>query len=230
MREEWKTWGDVFDQFTLRTLFKLESEGHFDRMVSPIALGKEANVFTAEKDGSLVCIKIYRLEVADFNKMHKYIHGDPRFEGLSKHRRKTIFAWCQREFRNMMIARDAGCSVPKPLAFSNNVLIMEFIGEKEAYPMLKNRRPENPKKFFEEVKNQMRLMHKAKLVHGDLSEYNILNVNEKPVLIDLSHGTLLTARISKELLERDIKNISKYFIRSGVKINEEKFMKEVVGK
>ena len=50
-REKWKTYENVFDQFTLRTLFKLSSQGHFDELKSPISIGKEANVFTAETKG-----------------------------------------------------------------------------------------------------------------------------------------------------------------------------------
>ena len=230
-KEKWKTWGDVFDNFTFRTLFKLESEGHFDRLVSPIAIGKEANVFTAVKDRETVCVKIYRLEVADFNRMYYYIAGDPRFKGLKNNRRKTIFAWCQREYRNMLIARGGDCAVPKPIAFENNVLVMEFIGEEnKSYPLLKDAKPEDPEKFFKEVIKQMKLLFKADLVHGDLSEYNILNVNDSPVLIDLSHGTLTKTQIAKELLERDIKNVCSFFKKQGVKADEEKAMKEIVKK
>ena len=72
-REKFKTYNNVFDNFTNRLLFKLEAAGYFERIVSTIAIGKEANVFCAiKKDGTYVAVKIYRLEVCDFNNSCKY--------------------------------------------------------------------------------------------------------------------------------------------------------------
>src|SRR3989344_6434433 len=114
-KEKFKTYGNVFDEKTLRTLFKLEGEGYFEEIKSPISIGKESNVFTAiKKDGSYCIIKIYRVNSADFKKMYKYIVSDSRFEGLNNNRRKVIFAWAQREYRNLMIANQAGADVPLP--------------------------------------------------------------------------------------------------------------------
>lgn len=229
-KEIWKTEENVFDQFTLRTLQKLSSEGHFDGLKSKIAVGKEANVFSAEKGKELVCIKIYRLETADFNRMYKYIAGDPRFRGIKHNRRKIIFEWTKREFRNLLKAREARVNVPKPIAFENNVLVMEFIGDslESPAPILKDKPPKDTEKCFKSVKKDMKKMYKAELVHGDLSEYNILNNDEKFVLIDLSHGTPSFAPASREIFDRDIKNISNYFRRMGIDTDEERFRKEIV--
>jgi len=211
-KEEWKVWGDVFDEFTLRTLFKLESQGHFDVMKSPIAIGKEANAFTAEKNGELVVVKIYRLGTCDFNRMYEYIRQDPRFEGLTKKRRKVIFAWTQREYRNLLKAREVGVHCPTPYAFLNNVLVMECIldGE-EVAPKLKDKAPKNPEKAYKQIIEDMKKLHSIKLVHGDLSEYNILNQSGLPVLIDLSHGHSVESQKGAELTIRDVKNICRYF-------------------
>ena len=82
-REKFKTWGNVFDQFTLRNLFELGSKGHFLELKSPISIGKEANVFSAEtKDKGLIVAKIYRLETCDFNRMYDYIKYDARYLNL----------------------------------------------------------------------------------------------------------------------------------------------------
>ena len=231
-REIWKTDENVFDQYTVRTLQKLSSEGHFDGLKSKIAVGKEANVFSAEKGNDLVCIKIYRLETADFNKMYKYIAGDPRFRGIKHNRRKIIFEWTKREFRNLLKAREAGVNVPKPIAFENNVLVMEFIGDnlESPAPILKNKPPKDIEKCFKSVKKDMKKMFKTELVHGDLSEYNILNNNENFVFIDLSHGTPSFAPASREIFERDIKNVANYFKRKGIDTDEESLRKEIVGK
>ena len=96
-KEEWKVYENVFDNYTYRNLFKLQSKGYFESLLSPISVGKEANVFSAiTKDQKLVIVKIYRLQTCNFNKMYDYIKLDPRYEHLKKQRRKIIFAWTQR--------------------------------------------------------------------------------------------------------------------------------------
>ena len=180
---EFKTEHGVFDAFTSRTIFHLL--GHMEGLKSPISIGKESNVFTGEtKDGNLVAVKIYRLETCDFNRMYDYIKFDPRFMGLLKQRRKVIFEWAQREYRNLILAREAGVSVPLPIVVKNNVLIEEFIGDEDPAPRLVNLKPKDPKEFFDKIIKNLILLYKKNMTHGDLSAFNILNYNEKPVLID----------------------------------------------
>src|SRR6056297_2952496 len=122
-REEWKIYKNVFDSFTNRTIFDLSNKGYFDEIIRPIAMGKEANVFLAQRnDKSLVAIKIYRLENCNFNKMYSYIKSDPRFVGLENQKRKVIFTWVQREYRNLNVARKK-IKVPTPILFRDNILI-----------------------------------------------------------------------------------------------------------
>ncbi len=229
-REEWKTYGDVFDTFTFRTLFHLASTGIFDKIESPIALGKESNVFSAKRGKGKVCLKIYRLEVADFKRMYEYIRTDPRYVELKHHQRKIVFAWTQREYRNLLKAREAGLRCPTPLAFENNVLVMELVGEKSPAPLLKNQPPQNPKKFMGMVIEDMKKLHDSGLVHGDLSEYNILNHNEIPVMIDFSHTTQKKNPIFDDLLARDIKNVARYAVKIKSGFDEDKIKKKILGK
>jgi len=226
-KEKWKVWGNVFDEFTLRTLFKLASQGHFEQLLSPIFVGKESNVFTAKKGLDKVIVKIYRLETCDFNKMYDYIKYDPRYINLKKQKRKIVFAWTQREYRNLIKARNAGVNVPKPIAFLNNVLILEFIGNKQPSPRLKDNLPENQKKFFDKVIKNMQKLYKSGLVHADLSQFNILNYNDDPVFIDFSQCTPINNPRAEEFLERDVKNISNFFKKIGLKIDAEKILKKV---
>ena len=91
-KEKWKVYKNVFSEFSLRTLFKLSSEGHFEELEQPINMGKEANVFMGKtKEGTEVIIKIYRLENCNFNKMHEYIAADPRYLELSNQKRAIVF-------------------------------------------------------------------------------------------------------------------------------------------
>ncbi len=228
-REKFKTYEGVFDNFTLRTLFKLSSQGHFDAIetLSPVSIGKESNVFSAKKGKEKVIVKIYRLETCDFNRMFDYIRDDPRYIGLKRQRRKVIFSWVQREYRNLLKAREAGVRVPTPYVFLNNVLIEEFIGDKDPAPKLKDAVPKNMEKFFDEMIKQLKKLHKAGIVHADLSHFNILNYREKPVVIDMSTCTPLEASRADEYFQRDIRNLCSFFVRYGLKVKKEDVVSKI---
>ncbi len=229
-KEEFKTYKDVFDQSTIKTLFKLISEGKFEGLESPLFMGKEANVFTAlTKNKKRVIAKVYRIQSCDFSKMYNYIRSDPRFSGVKRNRMKIVYAWTKREYRNLMKAREAGVKVPIPIAFSNNVLVMEFIGNKEPALRLKDKPAKNMKKFFDTVVLNMRKLYKeAGLVHADLSAFNILNFKDKPVFIDFSQATTVKNPNSEEYLDRDIKNICYFFRKHAVKAEISVIKKKII--
>jgi len=228
-KEKFKTKHGVFDEFTNRTLFKLITEGHFEGLESPINIGKESNVFSAiTKEGHRVIVKIYRLETCDFNIMHSYIKDDPRYSNLKDRKRKVILAWVQREYRNLMNAREAQVNVPIPITFSNNVLVLEFIGKNaDIAPKLKDKIPKNKKEFFGKVIENMRKLYRAGLVHADLSAFNILNFEENPILIDMSQATTKEHPRAEEFLNRDVKNICIFFNKIGFKADEKDILKRI---
>ena len=220
--------GNVFDYFTERTIFKLISEGYFDGLESPISIGKEANIFSALGRKGRIMVKIYRLETCDFNRMYDYIKYDPRYSNLKKRKRKIVLAWVQREYRNLMNAREVGVRVPIPYTFRNNVLVLEFIGNDEIAPRVKDKKPKNPKKFLKDVIYNMKIMYSAGLVHADLSPFNILNFNEKPVFIDFSQCCTLNHPKAQEFFERDIRNIAVFFKKQGLDVDEERLKREII--
>ena len=228
-KDRFKTMHNVFDGFTNRTIFKLITEGHFRGLESPISIGKESNVFSALKeDGTRVIAKIYRLEACDFNKMHDYIKDDPRYANLKRKRRKIIFSWVQREFRNLMAAREAQVNVPIPITFMNNVLVLEFIGRgNDIAPKLKDKVPLNKKQFAGKIIGSMRKLYKNNLVHADLSSFNILNLDEVPVFIDMSQATLLKHPLAEDYLERDVRNICNFFRKHGLKMDDKETLKKI---
>ena len=226
-KEKFKTKHNVFDDFTNRNLFKLISQGHFEGLIGPVSIGKESNVFIAKKGEINVIVKIYRLETANFNRMYNYIRDDPRFTNLRKQRRKIIFAWCQREYRNLLNARDAGIRAPLSIAFLNNILVMEMIGNSEPAPKLKDAIPKNKRQFFNETIKNIEQLYKAGYIHSDLSHFNILNHNEKPVFIDFSHMTPTKNPNSIEYLERDIRNICNFFNKISLKTDKEKVLEKL---
>jgi len=227
-REKFKVYKNVFDEFALRTLFELESKGHFlEEDLVPISIGKESNIFWGQGKAGEVIVKIYRLESCDFNRMYDYIKYDPRFIKLKKQRRKVILAWAQREYRNMLKAREANVNAPLPHAILNNVLVMELIGKHAPAAKIKDVLPKNPKRFFDEIVKNIQRFYKAGYVHGDLSKFNILNDNETPALIDFSQATPLQNPNATDYLKRDIKNVSDFFRKLGVKIDDEGILRKI---
>ena len=209
-KEEWKVYGNVFSKHSKELLFNMTAKGYFDELAGALSVGKEANVFTAVKDDNIIVVKIYRLENCNFNKMFDYLSHDPRYMNIKNRSRMIVFAWTQREYRNLMIAREV-IKVPTPIAFKDNILLMEFIGDENAAPELKDAKPKNPKKFFEKIIGNMKKLFNHGMIHGDLSAFNILNYCEEPIFIDFSQATMTDASNAKELLRRDIKNICTHF-------------------
>ncbi|MBN1275355.1 phosphotransferase [Candidatus Woesearchaeota archaeon] len=223
-KEQWKVYKNVFDEFTLRTLFRLESQGHFTGLASAYRLGKEANVFIAErKDGTDVIVKIYRVENCNFNKMYSYLVQDERYESLKGQRRKIIFSWVQREYRNLLKAREV-IRVPAPIAIKDNVLVLEMIGRDEPAQELKDQPPKDPEEFLNLVIAMAKRLKKHGLVHGDLSAFNILNHDEEPVFIDFSQATTTKSQGWEELLRRDVENVVKHFRKLGVERDVDEIM------
>ncbi len=231
-KEEFKTWGGVFNQFTQRNVYKLITQGHFEGLESPISIGKESNMFSAlKKDGIRVMVKIYRLETCDFNRMYNYIKDDPRFFNLKRGKRNVVFSWVQREYKNLLRAREASVSVPTPITFLNNVLVLEFIGDNSVIaPKLKDKYPKNPKSFFKKIMSNMRKLYKASLVHSDLSAFNILNYKENPIFIDFSQCTKLESSRAMEFLDRDIRNVCNFFRKIGLRVDENEMRKQITSK
>ncbi len=226
-REEYKTLKNVFDFFTEKNIFKLITQGYIEGLESPLSMGKESNVFTAKKDDETRIVKIYRLQTCDFNRMYDYIKADPRYEYLKSKRRDVIFAWAHREQRNLLKAREGGVRVPTPYTVLFNILIMEFIGDESAAQKVNKDPPKEPEKFAKEIIEQMKKLYKAGLIHADLSGFNILNYNQKPVFIDMSQSTPLENPNAEEYLKRDVHNVCELFKKWGVSADEQEVLKNI---
>jgi RIO kinase 1 len=89
---------------------------------------------------------------------------------------------------------------------------MEFLGRDGVpYPRLKEQGSDDPNADLETLITYMKKMYEAGIVHGDLSEYNILVSDEGMHVIDLSQGTVIENTTAREFLERDIENVLRYF-------------------
>jgi RIO kinase 1 len=213
---------NVFDEPTLKTLYTLSNKGIIEAIGGSISTGKEANVFLAEDAEKDIAVKIYRISSSTFNSMEDYILGDPRFRNVRHSKRDIIFAWTKKEQRNLVRAKEAGLRVPEPIVAERNILVMEFMGEEGIpYPQLKDYRMEKEaaKEAFNIIINYIDLLYnEANLVHGDLSEYNILIIpeTEEPVFIDMGQSVTREHPRSIEFLRRDIENIARYFKKYSI--------------
>ena len=231
-KEEWKTYGNVFDQHAERLLFKLSSQGHFDELESAVSVGKEANIFTAlKKDGSRIIVKIYRLENCNFNGMYDYLKQDPLYGSVKRSRRQVVFMWTQREYRNLLKAREV-IKVPTPIAWKDNIILMEYIGDEDGVSLqLKDNvgvTVDDAQELYEKCVVNMKKLFKHGIVHGDLSEFNILNYHNKPIFIDFSQSTGTKSPNALELLRRDCKNIVRFFSKYLEDLDEKSLFDQIL--
>jgi RIO kinase 1 len=233
--QERATVEEVFDQTTRMVVFDLMNSGIIYELNGAVSSGKEAKVYWGTtKEGVDLAVKIYLTSSAEFKKgMHKYIEGDPRFKDVKHDTRSLMAVWAQKEFRNLGEAAAAKVRVPKPIAVKSNVVVMEFIGEKGvSAPSLKEQPPKNPEQVYKIIVTAIkRLYKKAKIVHGDLSEYNIMMWKGKPVVFDVSQSVSIQHPLADFMLRRDIENVNRFFKRLDVEvIAVEELHKLVVGK
>jgi RIO kinase 1 len=225
---------EVFDQATRMVVFDLLNSGVIYEVNGVVSSGKESRVYWAtDKEGKDLAVKIYLTSSAEFKKgMLKYIEGDPRFKEVKRDTRSLIAVWAQKEFRNLKEAAKAKVRVPKPIVVKSNVLVMEFIGkEGVSAPLLKENSPVNPERVYRLLVTYLKRLHqKAKLVHGDLSEYNIMMWKGKPVIFDMSQSVSIEHPMADFMLMRDLANLNRFFSRLNVKVySVEELHKLVVG-
>jgi RIO kinase 1 len=218
MSEDYKVFDDVFDMPTLMTINELRSDGIIQYIKGSLAAGKESKVYLAvAPDGSLRIVKIYLTVSAEFKKRMQYIAGDPRFSDIKRGSRSLIMTWARKEFKNMQTAHASGVQVPLPIAVRKNVLIMEFVGDSEGNPTpaLVNTEELTSDDYQQVIKQMTILYQKAKLVHADLSEYNIFKTDRGVMLFDFGSAIDIQHPNSKQFLIRDVTNINRFFEKRG---------------
>lgn len=229
--EQFKVEESVFDDATFAALYRLVQQGIIEAFGGPISTGKEANVYTAlagkrgreqlAEDQTEIAVKVYRITASDFTDMREYLVGDPRFEELGD-KKQVVLAWTRKEFANLDRARAAGVRVPQPLAVERNVLAMEFIGTgTDRAKRLAEVSVENPKTAYEVVREYLRRLWDAGLVHGDFSEYNLLFHRGQIVVIDVGQAVTIHHPNAREFLRRDCANVAAFFSRQGHTVSED---------
>jgi len=221
--DQFKVEQSVFDDATFGALYKLVADGYIEAFGGPISTGKEANVYEAlGGEGEEVAVKVYRINASAFKQMRDYLEGDPRFEGISNDKGQVVLAWVRKEYANLERAQRAGVRVPTPIAVERNVLVMELVGlVDERARRLSEVEVENPESAYEGVGEYMRRLYGAGLIHGDLSEYNMIIHEGELVIIDLGQAVTVHHPNSDEFLDRDCKNVASFFRRQGLEVTQD---------
>lgn len=220
----------VLDQRTRMILLQMINRGVVSEIHGAISTGKEANVYGAvlHPDGGAGAIqraiKVYKTAILVFKDREKYIAGEHRFKsGTDKgNNRKMVKLWAEKEFRNLRRIHAAGIPCPEPIALKLHVLVMDFLGDKRgwAYPRLRDApvsSDEEWRSLYVQLLGIMRRLYQVcKLVHADLSEYNILYNDKTLFIIDVSQSVEHDHPRSLEFLRMDIKNVGDFFRRQGV--------------
>ncbi|KAJ2889409.1 Serine/threonine-protein kinase rio1, partial [Coemansia aciculifera] len=213
----------VLDPRTRIILFKLLNQGVVYEVHGCISTGKEANVYHAvTESGEHRAIKIYKTSILIFKDRDRYVTGEYRFRhGYSRHNpRKMVRLWAEKEMRNLKRLNAAGIPSPCPVILRQHVLVMEFLGTPEgwAYPRLKDAvipASRFPALYYQLVRD-MRVMYAVcKLVHADLSEYNILYHGKRLYIIDVSQSVEHDHPHALDFLRHDCNNVTEFFRKRG---------------
>ncbi|KAF7314280.1 Serine/threonine-protein kinase RIO1 [Mycena kentingensis (nom. inval.)] len=215
----------VLDPRTRVILLKMVGRGVIDEVNGCVSTGKEANVYHAlTPTKSHLALKIYKTSILVFKDRDKYVSGEHRFRrGYSRHNpRKMVRLWAEKEMRNLKRLRAAGLRAPEPLEVRENVLVMSFLGDEEGWasPRLKDAviPDEQTASLYEEMLVAVRtLFHHCRLVHADLSEYNVLYHEGHLYVIDVSQSVEHDHPSAFDFLRNDLKNVEEFFSRRGVK-------------
>ena len=234
----------VLDPRTRMILLQMINRNVLSEINGCLSTGKEANVYHAlsipQENGLEAglaplqrAVKVYKTSILVFKDRDKYVTGEYRFrQGYSKsNNRAMVKVWAEKEMRNLKRIYASGIPCPEPVQLRLHVLVMGFLGDKKGTPAPRLKDIElvgsdleaRWKLLYLQLLGYMRILYQTcRLVHADLSEYNILYHNDKLWLIDVSQSVEHDHPRSLEFLRMDIKNVSDFFRRKGVNALSEK--------
>ena len=214
-----KVINEVLDKTTILQLYDLINSKIISYVNGVVKAGKESVVFWAKDyDDNDIALKIYLVTTSNFKRRSQYVIGDPRFTSVKKGTKNIVYLWARKEFQNISKCYDSGISVVKPRHVSKNILIMDFEGidGKPEPTLLESEIDEND--YRQSISLITDLYQKAKLVHGDFSEYNIFKTKNGLKVFDLGSAVDTTHPNTMDFLKRDINNITNFFVKRGLTV------------
>jgi RIO kinase 1 len=240
-RNDRATSEQVLDPRTRMILFKMLSAGFLEKLDGCLSTGKEANVYyavagtkhaihrqastptalTTAPPPTEYAIKIYKTSILVFKDRDKYVSGEYRWRhGYCKSNpRKMVKVWAEKEMRNYRRIWNAGILCPQPVLLKQHVLVMEFLGS-DGWPSPRLKDAVLTEKRLREAYVQCILIvrhmyQRCKLVHGDLSEYNLLWHRQQVYVIDVSQSVETDHPSALDFLRKDVANINDFFRKVG---------------
>jgi RIO kinase 1 len=223
-------------------LLPLFDDGIIHEVIRPLMSGKEAAVFVVRAGDQLCVAKVYKdAQNRSFRQRSAYAEGRTvrntrQQRAMAKGSRygKALLEaeWQNSEVNALYRLHDAGVRVPTPMHYSDNVLLMEMITDSEGNPAPRlwdvEMSGEEATKIHKHLIRQVVRILCAGMVHGDLSEYNILMSGDGPVIIDLPQTTdAAHNQNSERIFLRDVKNLKNYLGRFAPKLRNTQYGREI---
>ncbi|TLY90696.1 MAG: serine protein kinase RIO [Gammaproteobacteria bacterium] len=227
---------------TPAALQPLIDDGVIDEVLRSLKSGKEATVYLVRSGAHLRCAKVYRdMAQRSFQKRARYqegrkVRGSRQARAIAKStrfgRREQEAAWKNAEVDALYKLVAAGVRVPKPYGYFNGTLIMELVTDAAGHPAPRlgevDLSAEAAREYHHFLIRQIVRMLSIGLIHGDLSEFNVLVGTEGPVIIDLPQAVNAAGNNGAfAMLERDVNNIRGTLGRFAPQLLETEFAREM---
>ena len=220
----------------------LVRNGMVDEVVSRLMSGKEADVYVVQSKGELCCAKVYKdVRMRSFSQMAQYQEGrkgrnSRQARAMQKNtrygRKETEDAWKNAEVEALRTVAEAGVRVPVVYDYADGILLMELVkgADGNPAPRLNDIRltGEKAREYHHEMIKNIVVMLCAGIIHGDLSEYNVLVDQAALVIIDLPQAINASKNNNaRSMLERDVANITAYFGRFAPELLSTDYGREI---
>ncbi|VAW49364.1 hypothetical protein MNBD_GAMMA03-1474 [hydrothermal vent metagenome] len=227
---------------TPKRILPLVEDGLVDEVIRRLMSGKEADVFSVRCGDEIRCAKVYKeASKRSFKKAVEYQEGrkvrnSRRARAMQKGskfgRKEQETIWQNAEVDALYKLADAGVRVPEPYGCFDGVLLMELVTDEEGNvaPRLNDisMSAEQAREDHEIMMNYIMRMLCVGLIHGDLSEFNVLVDEYGPVIIDLPQAVDAAANNNaKRMLTRDVDNITKYYAQYAPELLKTQYAKEM---
>ncbi|KGM51772.1 kinase [Lysobacter concretionis Ko07 = DSM 16239] len=201
----------------------LIDEGVIDEVLRPLKSGKEASVYVVRSGNDILCAKVYKdMAQRSFQQRVQYqegrtVRGSRQARAIGKAtkfgRKEQEAAWKNTEVDALYRLVDAGVRVPRPRGYFNGVLVMELVTDADGHSAARlgevELAPDQARGFHRYLIRQVVKMLCIDLIHGDLSEYNVLVGPEGPVIIDFPQVVSASGNnAARRMLQRDVNNLT----------------------